>query len=334
MSTQTRIITDDHLNDLPNHIGSRKAVVVTDETVNSLYGHLFPDCHKVILPPKEEVKTISVVRRLLDNFAEFQLDRSGIVVGIGGGTVSDVAGFAASIFMRGVSVGFVPTTLLAQADAAIGGKNGVNLGDRKNMIGTITHPEFVLMDYSLLATLNQAERICGMAEIIKTALVDDHNLFEEIENMTPFATLNDEASLGKLATSAAKIKAKIVCADAGDTGIRRLLNFGHTLGHAVERINGLQHGCAVALGMSVAVHLSVKKNYLDKTQADRIWAAIESWGLPFESTFNLEPALYLLNWDKKRSGTTIAYVLLKSIGKAHIVDMEIEELKETLRDLY
>ena len=186
------------------------------------------------------------------------------MVGIGGGIVCDVAGFAASTYMRGIRFGFVPSTLLAQADAAIGGKNGVNVGGIKNIAGVFKQPEFVLVAFELLKTLPRSERLCGLAEIVKHAVIASGDLFAFLERETDALLALDPAALHRALAESIRIKSAIVSADAKEGGERRKLNFGHTLGHAIEKEIGIPHGEAVSIGMVAAARISAARGMISR----------------------------------------------------------------------
>jgi 3-dehydroquinate synthase len=228
-----RIVLDGALEDAEGlRPPGRPGAVITDTTVRRLYGHRFPDLPVIEIEPGEASKDLRTVERLHRQFLDLELDRTSFVTGIGGGVVCDLTGFAASTYMRGIGFGFVPTTLLAQADAAIGGKNGVNVGRVKNVAGVFRQPEHILIDVSLLGTLPAAERLCGLAEIVKHALIAGEDLFIFLEREAAALLSLDRDVVTRVLEDSVRIKAGFVQADALEAGDRRKLNFGHTLGHA------------------------------------------------------------------------------------------------------
>ncbi|MGI5865081.1 MAG: 3-dehydroquinate synthase, partial [Myxococcales bacterium] len=251
-----------------------KLIIVTDATVRRLHGARFPDAPVIEIGQGEAAKTLTTVASIYERFLELELDRSAFVLAIGGGIVCDVAAFAASTWMRGVPFGLVPTTLIAQADAGIGGKNGVNLREYKNLVGVFRQPSFCLCDTSFLTTLPDRELRCGLAEVIKHGAIADRALFEFVEERAPALLDLAPDALDRVVSDSLRIKAGIVAIDETEQGERRKLNFGHTLGHAIERIAGLPHGEAVSVGMVLAARLSARRGMLEAKDADRLEALL------------------------------------------------------------
>jgi 3-dehydroquinate synthase len=263
------------------------------------------------------------------------VDRSTWIVGIGGGIVCDIAGFVAATTLRGLPLALAPTTLLAQADAAVGGKNGVNVRGYKNMAGTIRQPRFVLSDLAVLQTLPPAELRCGFAEIIKAAAVADAGLFEFLERHADALGRFDPGLMAQAVAGAVRIKTAVVGGDEDDRGERKILNFGHTLGHALEKVERVPHGFAVAAGMSLAADISVRRGLLSETEAQRLNRLLLSFGLPtrIRRRMKLKKILEAITVDKKRDGESIAVILLRGIGRAVIASFSAAELAEVLHDL-
>jgi 3-dehydroquinate synthase len=271
------------------------------------------------LPDRDEAKTLVVAGSVYEALARFGLGRHDTVVGVGGGSVSDLAGFIAGTWLRGVEVVHVPTTLLAAVDAAIGGKTGVNLAG-KNLVGVFWHPTRVIVDVGTLEQLPTTLRREGLAEAIKTGLVGDRELFELLERD------GETASLDEVVTRAAAVKVKVVGEDERETGIRAILNYGHTIGHAVEYASPLSHGEAVAVGMVAASRISEER--LRFPAFDRVASAIAGLGLPTRVE-GLERARVedLLRHDKKRDADGIRMVLLRAVADPvieHVGAGEIE----------
>jgi 3-dehydroquinate synthase len=328
-----RIITGGTLGDLGRLIPEGRAAIVTDTTVKRFHGPSFPGLPAAAIRPGEASKTLRTVERLHRSFLEWEMDRSSFVIGIGGGIVCDIAGFAASTYMRGIRFGFVPSTLLAQADAAIGGKNGVNVGRVKNIAGVFRQPDFVLYDYSLLGTLPQRERLCGFSEIVKHALIADGKLFDYLEREAGALLALDPGVLKHVMAGSIRIKSAIVEADVREMGERRKLNFGHTLGHAIEKESGLPHGEAVAVGMAAATRISAEKGMISRSDADRVVALLEKSGLPVRSPLSPSRLIEAMKRDKKRRGDSVHLVLLSAIGRAEVVEVRCDELKGIFDDL-
>ena len=248
-----------------------RVVVVSDSTIDRLYHSVLAQYDTVLIGLGESVKTMQTVEMIYRRFIELGVDRSTFVLAVGGGIVTDVAGFAASTYMRGVKFGFVSTTLLGQVDASVGGKNGVNVDGYKNMAGTFTQPQFVICDPALLRTLPEREFRAGLAEVVKAAIIADADLFGRIERTTSEALRTDTDLLSDAVSAAIRVKADIVERDERESGDRRKLNLGHTLAHAIEKAsNRMNHGEAVAVGTALIAGAAVKLGALTQADCDRI----------------------------------------------------------------
>ncbi|MFU8770398.1 MAG: 3-dehydroquinate synthase, partial [Desulfotignum sp.] len=225
----SQIHVGERLGNLADHLPDQPLVIITDENVKSLYGHAFPKVPVITIGTGEKIKTLATVETILHRLIDLGCDRSCFILGIGGGIVCDIAGFAASIFMRGVDFGFVSTTLLSQVDASVGGKNGVNLSAFKNMAGVFSQPRFVICDPDMLKTLPQKEIANGMAEIVKHALIADAGMLAFIENNHARALNLDPEIIFQLVSDSVAIKSRVVQQDERESGERRKLNFGHTI---------------------------------------------------------------------------------------------------------
>jgi 3-dehydroquinate synthase len=258
------------------------------------------------LPDRDEAKTLVVAESVYQALARFGLGRHDTVMGVGGGSVTDLAGFVAGTWLRGVEAVHLPTTLLGAVDASLGGKTGVNLAG-KNLVGLFWHPTRVIVDVGILERLPLSLRREGLAEAIKTGLVGDPTLFTLLE------TGGVEASLETVVTSCASVKASVVAADEKEAGLRAILNFGHTIGHAIEYSSPLSHGECVSVGMVAAAAVSEKRLGFDG--ADRVRSALEGTGLPLE-VHGLDRARVedVLRYDKKRDAEGLRMVLLKEVG--------------------
>jgi len=309
------------------YIPVEKAVVITDTNVRRLYEKDFPHCEIIEIGTGEEIKTLDTVRSLYRRLLEKEADRSTFIVGIGGGIVCDIAGFVASTYLRGVRFGFVPTTLLSQIDAGVGGKNGVNFLGYKNMVGTYRQPEFVLCDPELLQTLPEPEILCGMAEIVKHAAIGDLELFLYLEGNCKQALKTDSRVIERLVHDSLRVKSLIVNCDETEKGERRKLNFGHTFGHAIEKITGIRHGEAVSIGMYISSLLSVNMGFLSLEEAGRIEQLLRGIQLPTRVPLEGTTIVDAVRKDKKREGDEINFVLLRGIGNASIERIPIRTLK-------
>jgi 3-dehydroquinate synthase len=251
-------------------------------------------------------------------------------VGVGGGVITDMAGYAASVYMRGLRFGFVPTSILGMVDAAIGGKNGIDVGLYKNMVGTIRQPEFILYDVSLLLSLPDEEWINGFAEIIKHACIKDAAMFNMLEQHQWSDFKNDTTLLAALIEKNIAIKAGVVLNDEFEKGERKLLNFGHTIGHAIENIYQLPHGHAISIGMVMACTISEEINGFTSAFKERVVALLQQYGLPVRIDFDKEKVMDLLLMDKKRINDTVNFILLNEIGSAVISPIGITQLKDII----
>lgn len=305
-------------------------IIITDRNVAELYQSVFPSWPVIEIGLGEKIKTLETVQWIYEKLIDLDADRSTFIVAIGGGVVSDIAGFCASTYLRGIRFGFVSSTLLAQVDASVGGKNGVNFRGFKNMVGVFNQPEFVLCDIELLKTLPERELACGFAEIIKHAVIADAKLFSFIESNAAKAMSMVPDVIEKLVYDSVVIKSDVVNRDEREKGERRKLNFGHTFGHAVEKTAGLPHGEAIAVGMKIAAGLSVKKRLLSVGEANRITEILKKFGLPIDAEYDKDTAIDALRKDKKKEGDAIHFVLLKGIGNAVIDRIAIKELAEVL----
>jgi 3-dehydroquinate synthase len=301
-------------------------VIITDENVSKLYGSRFPEVPVFSLAPGEKSKKLEVIEYIAGQLLVAGIDRTGFVLAVGGGVVCDVAGFLASIYMRGIRCGYVSSTLLSQVDASTGGKNGVNLGGTKNMIGTIRQPEFVICDPAMLKTLPEQEYLSGLAELIKTAIIGDKELFELIEKSIDEILSRDSDLLTILVAKSVRFKGLVVSKDERETGLRRILNFGHTFGHAVELRKGVKHGFAVASGMVLATEFSFEKGFIEREEKDRILDLLERFKLSDKLDLTDEQMEDLVLHDKKKTGTDIHFVFTQGIGKATVEKVPVGDV--------
>jgi 3-dehydroquinate synthase len=330
----SRVIFNNSFENFKSFIpAGKKVVIITDTSILNYYGTTFTGIPTIDIGQGEKIKTFKTLEKIFEEFLKLNVDRSWFVLGVGGGIVTDVTGFAASIYMRGLPFGFISTTLLSQVDASVGGKNGVNFGELKNMVGVFAQPSFVICDPAVLSTLTERDFISGFAEIIKAAAIRDVQLFEYLENNVAMALNKDHRVLGKIISESVQIKANVVQNDEKEAGERRILNFGHTFAHAIELYMGLTHGEAVAVGMMLASEVSAKMGHLSKEEALRLQNLISSYKLPVR--FNIDKALVYntLLKDKKREGDSINLVLLKGLGNAIVQKVSLKEMEEIVNDL-
>jgi len=322
------------LQNLQNYIPSENIVFITDKNVKQFYENDFPPHPAITIDIGEKIKNLDTVRDIYEKLVAVGADRSTFIVGIGGGIVCDIAGFVASTYLRGVRFGFVSSTLLSQVDASVGGKNGVNFKDYKNMIGVFNQPEFVICDLNLLNTLPKKEILNGMAEIVKHGVIEDVSLFAYLEKHSQKALSLDVDVIEKLVYDSIVIKSAIVNQDELEKGARRKLNFGHTFGHAFEKTTGVPHGEAVSAGMVIASQLCVKRGHLSAKDAERIESLLQKIGLPVRIQAEKKSVLDALKKDKKREGDHIYFVLLNKIGNAFVDQIPINELEILTNDFF
>lgn len=306
-------------------------VLLMDENVNALHGSRFRGWETIVIPPGERLKVQSTVDGIIQGLIQRKADRHFTLVGIGGGVITDLAGYTASVYMRGIRFGFLPTSLLAMVDASIGGKNGIDVGPYKNMVGIIRQPAFILYDWTFLKTLPDAQWSEGFAEIIKHACIRDASAFRLLSNHDIDGIRRKRAVLHPLIERNARLKSTIVRRDEFERNERRLLNFGHTLGHAIETVHGLSHGNAVAIGMVLACRLSETLTAFKGTQ--KVRSVLEAYGLPTSHPFDVTKVLDVLKMDKKRVSREMNYILLERIGKGIVYRFPITELEEWVRSI-
>lgn len=308
-------------------------VLLVDEHVLCEHQELFQAYRHISVPSGERYKNLQTVENIYRDLVELEADRSSLLVGVGGGLATDVAGYVASTYLRGISFGFISSTLLGQVDASIGGKNGVNLDGYKNMIGNIRQPSFVWCDLSLLKTLARKEYISGIAEVIKYGAIRDLEFMEYLRvNMQGLLNLDMEV-LRHVVSTSAEIKVDVVQKDEKETDLRRILNFGHTIGHAIEREKKVLHGQAVSMGMLMAARLSQMLGLLSKSGVDQVRDLLVSAGLPVQMELDPEKIFQNIRKDKKKSGEHIHFVLLEGLGQTLIRPIELSELKSMIHDL-
>ncbi len=316
--------------ELEQIVSKERTIIVTDENVFGSSKKMFDGWKTIVVKAGEEHKQQSTVDLIIQELIRLEADRNTFIVGVGGGVVTDIAGYAACVYMRGLKFGFVPTTILAMVDASIGGKNGVDVGAYKNLVGLIKQPEFLLFDYSLLQTLPNEQWVNGFAEVIKHACIKDAELFALLEKHSLEDFQSDKKLLAELIERNVQIKTAVVVSDEFEKGDRKLLNFGHTLGHAVENIYELPHGHAVSIGMVAASAFSEKINGFSPAERERIKALLLKYHLPTELEFDKTQVWSLLKMDKKRAGAEMSFILLDKIGEAVIKQIPLNKLEELI----
>lgn len=320
----TAFYFDSSFAQLKKIVSPETTVLITDSHLAAAHPKLFRNWQTIVINAGEEFKVQATVDNIIQQLLALHADRTWTLVGVGGGVVTDITGYVASVYLRGVSFGFVPTTILAMVDASIGGKNGIDVGLYKNMIGTINQPQFLLYDVALLKTLPENEWRNGFAEIIKHAAILDGMMYKELEKKNLLFFQKNKPALQKLVQRNALLKAKVVKEDEFEKDRRRLLNFGHTLGHAVEKQYNLMHGEAVAIGMVFAAKLS--EEILQFKGSDKLMHIIDQYGLPITAGYNRQKVFDILVSDKKREGEQMNFVLLEKIGKAIVKKIPLQEI--------
>ena len=306
---------------------SRKVLVVTDGGVPPQYASaLSAQCkepHIYSVLPGETSKSLGVLEKLLSAMLEYGFTRSDCVVAVGGGVVGDLAGFAASCYMRGIDFYNIPTTVLSQVDSSIGGKTAVNLNGVKNIVGAFWQPKKVLVDPDTLQTLPQRQLANGLAEAVKAGLIADADLFSmfEADASSLLDLANASASYERIIASALRVKKAVVEQDEREGGLRKILNFGHTVGHGIESVTGLYHGECVALGMIPMCSPDVRS---------RLIPVLSALGLPVKVTANPEAVYAAILHDKKLSGGRISVIRVDSPGSCSIESVPPESLKEAI----
>lgn len=309
-----------------NMLPDNGVVIITDDNVKRLYGNRFPKIPVFSIKPGEESKKIEVIGSLAEKLLKTGIDRSGFILAAGGGVVSDIAGFLASVYMRGIRCGYISTTLLSQVDASTGGKTGVNLGDTKNILGIVRQPDWVICDPEMLQTLPEQEYLSGLAELIKTAIIGDKELFELIERNGNLILSRDPQLLTDLVARSVKFKGAVVAEDEMEKGLRRILNFGHTFGHAIEMQKGIKHGFAIASGMELATEFSLKKGLINSEEKMRIIRMLEKFNLVDKLDISFSQLKKLILHDKKKSGNEIHFVFTNGIGKALVEKVPVTDV--------
>lgn len=315
---------------LQQYIKARNLMIVTNEVVAPLYLQKLKDAlpnknlQQIILPDGEHTKSMPTFNQVLDALVASRLNRDAGIVALGGGVIGDMAGFAAACYQRGVDYYQIPTTLLSQVDSSVGGKTAVNHPGGKNLIGAFHQPRCVIADTQVLNTLPDRELRAGFAEVIKYGLIRDPDFFTWLENNVQLILARDVQALTHAIKRCCEIKAEVVGIDERENGLRAILNFGHTFGHAIENAMGYGewlHGEAVAAGMVLAADMSLRLGYLSNDEYQRIENLIKASGLPLSAPhIGVDKARQLMSMDKKVHAGQLRLVLLQNLGTAIITD--------------
>ena len=327
---QSEVCVGSVARNLERLLPQRRVVVITDANIHRLYRELVERYDYIIVGHGEANKNLQTVQNIYNQLMAMGVDRDCFLLGIGGGIVTDITGFVAATYMRGLDFGFISTTLLGAVDASVGGKNGVNVADYKNMVGTFLQPRFVIVDVAMLDTLSERERRSGMAEVVKAGIIGDAELFALVEREGSDIYSKPEA-MSEMIERAIRLKAYIVERDEREGGVRRLLNLGHTIAHAIEKCSHrYNHGEAVAIGLSLMAMASVNEGVMPADDGRRVVALLERLGFDLKADISLQDILREVSLDKKRSGDKIRIVLPERIGSCRIESLSFEELGNLL----
>ncbi|HBC89188.1 MAG TPA: 3-dehydroquinate synthase [Lentisphaeria bacterium] len=339
---------------LKDHVSGRSCLVMTDSNVGRIYGayvmkalkNAGTTAHVVSFKAGESSKNIDTFGKMLRHACRAGLDRSSVIVALGGGVPGDVAGFVAASYMRGVKLIQIPTSLLAMVDSSVGGKTGIDLPEGKNLVGVFWQPSLVLIDPSVLKTLPKREIRCGLAEIVKYGVIMDDKFFSFLEKNLYGIKKMEPNTYGKIIARCCELKAKVVCADERETtGLRAILNYGHTFGHAIETVTGygkFAHGEAVSIGMCMAANLAIQcnkfalDNKFSQELANRQKYLLQAIGLPTSLCTGISPVkIYKAMFkDKKAEKGKLRLVLPVRIGKVSIVkDVKAEDVMEAIESV-
>lgn len=318
--------------ELKELVDADNCILLIDSRVAEIHQHLFRDYKNILIEADEQHKSWAQVEFICGELLGMEAHRGTTLIGVGGGITSDITGFVASVYMRGIPFGFVPTTVLGMADAAIGGKNGINFSMQKNLVGTIQQPSFILFDTQFLGSLADEDWSNGFAEVIKYACLFDKPLFEELAQHD-FTYYRDNAeALSLLIERCVDWKNKIVLEDEKESGKRKLLNFGHTTGHPIETLHVLPHGFAVGIGMMIACKISEQECGLNKEVTAKLGGLLQQYGLPVSADLDTEQIMEVLTMDKKRNNEGVNYILLKDIGEAIIKPLPFDMIRHGLEN--
>lgn len=335
---KTRNIIGDVMGEYHRYIGNKRIIVIADAKVMKYYPKLFIDFPVITIYSSESNKSLDSISYVFEKLLEYKTDRNTFLLGVGGGVVTDIAGFAASSFLRGLDFGLMPTTLLAMADAAVGGKNGVNFKGYKNVIGFFRQPDVTLTDTGFLNTLPQKDIYSGFSEIIKIAVIFDSELLNYMNQNYKSLLKLESHSLNYILEKAISIKQNIIEKDQFDKGVRKLLNFGHTFGHAIEAEYGeslyITHGEAVAMGMILAMKLSVIEGHLDKSVLEQTENLLEKFQLPKTINLDCKRLINKIKKDKKIEESKISMILIEDFSRPFIKNYDLCDLELKCYDVF
>lgn len=329
----SKIVIGEVLDKVEKFTPAKRIIIITDSNVHRRYRELIDNYEHIIIGLGETNKTLVTVDKIYRELLNLDVDRNCFILGFGGGIVTDITGFVASTYMRGLPFGFIASTLLAQVDASVGGKNGVNVDGYKNIVGLFNQPDFVLCDYSVLKTLPERDFRTGLAEVIKAGIIADPELFALFENHSFDEFKENKELLTDAIKRAIEVKIAIVEQDEFETDLRRKLNLGHTFGHAIEKSSSkFLHGEAVAAGLSIISDMAVKLGVLENEASSRIKETLSKHGFNTELDIENKVLLKAIRHDKKRDSDFVNIVLPTSIGSCEIKKIAFEKLEELFED--
>jgi len=335
-STVSSVYIGETIRHIEKYAPPSNTVIITDTNLDLHYSQFFAPYRKIVIGTGETVKTLSTLEKIALELVNLGAERNTFILGVGGGIVSDIAGFTASVYMRGLKFGFVSTSLLSQVDASVGGKNGVNLQGLKNMLGLFNQPEFVICDHEMLSTLPDYEYINGIAELVKTACLDKSGLFEYVSNNRDKILAREKDAVHESVLRCVKFKASVVEEDEKESGIRRILNLGHTVGHGIEKVTGIDHGYAIAAGMGFICDISSDMGLMNKDEGEKIKSLLKYSGLPsglsgIIKADDIEALIQAIAGDKKKEGSSVNFVLLESAGNPVIKSIPMTDVEKLIR---
>lgn len=330
---KTLVRVGDSIDSLEQYIPKNKTVIISDRNVYPMLKDRLPNVPAFQVLPGDYSKSLRVATTIYRWLQELSVDRNAFILGVGGGVACDLAAFVAATYLRGVRLGLVPTTLLAQVDASIGGKNGLNLYGFKNIVGTFYPPEFILCDHTLLSTLPDVEINGGIAEMIKHCIVDSAQQFDYFNTHAESILSLQPDTIQPLIHWSVEIKKKFIELDEFDVDQRRKLNFGHTWGHAVEGITGMHHGHAVSIGMVFAARFALSLGICDEKVPQQIESILQKYNLPIGTDVLPWVIFEAMLRDKKRDADSIHFVFPTRIGECIVRKISIEKLKNYIATL-
>ena len=333
-SGKTEIIFGEITKLLKNYLADKKSVFLCDKNILHLYSELFAGQKIIKVKASEKGKSLKLIEKIYAKLLEWEADKNTVIIAVGGGITCDIAGFAASTFYRGMPLILVPTTLLSMVDAAIGGKNGVNFNEHKNLIGTIRQPGKIFVDTRFLKTLPVTQMRNGMAELIKHSFISGESLYKKMKTTKSIDNWQKGSISDDLLWQIMKVKIDIVLDDEQETGRRKILNFGHTLGHIIEMQEKLTHGEAVGIGMIMATKLSRHINKCKPETENQLSEILISFGLPVSTKLGISEINKRLKFDKKKSGKEIHFVFIEKMGNVYTEHIPIGKLKKLLLEVF